>query len=44
MNIYLEVLLYGLSLGLLGVAIIRINGFIMNYDFHVKRMPWSEEE
>jgi ABC-type antimicrobial peptide transport system permease subunit len=44
MNLLLEILFYGIGIGLLGIAIFRTIGFAMTYDFHVRRMPWSEEE
>ena len=44
MNLLFEILLYGISIGLLGIATSRIARFITTYDFYVKRMPWSEEE
>ena len=44
MNLFFEILLYGICIGLLGIATSRIARFIVAYDFYIKRMPWSEEE
>ena len=42
-----EMLLTGLLIGLWGIIAIRLIHFLLNYDWQVRRVPWSrydEEE